>query len=294
MAKGIIAIVITLALRSAGAHADSAAMPAVTPIQANLTGDLALRVLHPGSIVHAQVSVEWSSSDCLLRKGAILEGQVLSVVPHSKTVQDSEISLAFTRAQCGHRDMSTLDLTLVAVAAPPAHRDMGILDAPLPMGSSGKGGITSLKMAQMTMNMPAAQTGLDLPELAAFKVGDVVGISRLRLAIRVGRESGSILRMKGRDVSLDAHTMFLLVPTQSMFSLVPGVKPAAEHPKPAGAAVDAGPPPAPELPPPAADDLDRCTPASCDAALASGTALDVGNAAASISIRQLGYIPRHN
>src|SRR5579871_6152308 len=160
MAKGIIAIVITLALRSAGAHADSAAMPAVTPIQANLTGDLALRVLHPGSIVHAQVSVEWSSSDCLLRKGAILEAHVVSVVQHSKTVQDSEISLAFTRAQCGHRDMSSLDLTLVAVAAPAVHQDLGILSAPMPVGTAGTGGITALKMSQMSMSLPLAATGI--------------------------------------------------------------------------------------------------------------------------------------
>ena len=222
MASRIIAIAITLALWSAAARANSAAMSSITPVQAKLIGDLAARLLQPGSIVHAQVAMEWSGTDCLLRKGAILEGHVLSVVPHSKTIQDSEISVAFTRAQCGQRDMSALDLTLVAVAAPPVRQDLGILDAPLPLGTGGKGGITSLKMAQMGLSLPMAATGLDIPQLAAFKVGDVVGINRLKLSIRIGRESGSVLKMKGRDVSLEAHTMLLFVPTQSMLSLDPG------------------------------------------------------------------------
>lgn len=293
MTRRIIAIAISLALWSTGARANSAAMPVTTPVQAKLTGDLALRFLHAGSLVHAQVEVEWSGGDCLLRKGAILEGQVLSVVPHSKTVQDSEVSLAFTRAQCGHPDMTALNLTIVAVAAPPAHRDLGILDAPLPMGTtSGQGGITALKMSQMGLRLPAASTGLDMPELAAFKVGDVVGISRLKLSIRVGRESGSVLRMKGRDLSLEAHTMLLLVPSESMFSADAGGGAVKESLRPSGAAVDAVPAPAPELPPPPVDDIDGCTAARCDPALSSGKAIDVGKAAAGISIRQLGYLPR--
>ena len=295
MSKRIIAIAVTLALWSTGARADSAAMASITPVQATLTGDLATRLLQPGSIVHAQVAVEWTGGDCVLRKGAILEGHVLSVISHSKTVQDSEVSLAFTQAQCGHRDMSALDLTLVAVSAPPAHRDLGILNAPLPMGTTaGQGGIISLKMAQMGVNLPAASMGLDMPELAAFKVGDVVGISRLRLSIRIGRESGSVLKMKGRDVSLEAHTMLLFVPTQSMLSSDPGAGGVKESLPPAHAAADGVPPPAPELPPPPVDEIDRCTPGQCSAALSTGNAIDVGKAAASISIGQLGYIPRPN
>lgn len=292
MIKRIIAIAIPLVLWSTGARADSASMSSATPIQAELSGDLAARFLHQGSIVHAKVAVEWNGPDCFLRKGAILEGHVLSVVPHSKTVPDSEVSVAFTQAQCGRQNMSALDLTLVAVAAPPAHRDLGILDAPLPMGTSGKGGITSLKMAQMGLIMPAAGTGLDMPQLPAFKVGDVIGISRLKLAIRVGRESGSVLRMKGQDVSLDAHTMFLLVPTQNVFSVVPGAAQPRESSQPASAAIAPVPAPVPELPPPPVDDIAHCTPAPCDAALSSGNAIDVGKTAISISIRELGYVPR--
>src|SRR5579871_5488772 len=137
MARRIGAITIALALWSIAVVPGSGARPGVTPVEANLTGDLAARLLHPGSIIHAQVAVEWSGPDCLLRKGAILEGQVLSVVRHSKTAQDSEVSVAFTRAQCGHKDMSDFDLTLVGVAAPPVHQDLGILDDPLPITTGG-------------------------------------------------------------------------------------------------------------------------------------------------------------
>ena len=294
MTRRTIAIAIPLALWSIGALADSAILPAVTPIEAKLTGDLAARLLHPGSIVHAQVAVEWSGPDCLLRKGAILEGQVLSVVLHSKTVQESEISLTFTRAQCGHKDMSALDLTLVGVAAPPTHQDLGILEDPLPITTGGAGAIASLKMAQTGWSVPAATSGWDMPELASFKVGDVVGISRLKLGFRSGRESGSVLRMKGRDVSLDAHTMFLFVPTQSMFSADPGAGRGQGSVQPTSAAVATVPAPAPELPSPAADAFDLSTPATGDSALSPGNAVDVGKATSAISIRELGYLPRPN
>ena len=293
MTRRTIAIAITLALWSTGARATSAAMPAVTPVQAKLTGDLALRFLHPGSLIHAQVATEWNGADCFLRKGAILEGQVLSVVPHSKTVQDSEVHLAFTRAQCGQPDMSALDLTIVAVAAPPVHQDHGILDAPLPMVSmGGQGGIISLKMAQMGLRLPTASTGLDMPELAGLKVGDVMGISRLKLSMRAGGENSSVLTMKGRDVSLEAQTMLLLVPTQSMFSPSPGAPQGNAIAQPTRTSIDAVPAPAPELPPPPADDVDRCTLGSCDAPLSSGNMIEAGKASAAISIRELGYIPR--
>jgi hypothetical protein len=183
MSKRMIAIAITLGVWPIGVRAESAPIPSVTPVRAMLTGEVASRFQQPGTIVHAQVAVEWSGPGCLLRKGAILEGQILSVVRHSKTVQKSEISLAFTRAQCGHRDMSALNLTLVAVAAPPPQQDLGILNSPLPLGNAGNGPVSSLKMSERSLSESMATIGRDGPQLANLKAGDVVGISRLKLTI---------------------------------------------------------------------------------------------------------------
>lgn len=294
MIKRITVMAVSVALSLSAVRAHAGGKPSITPVQAKLTGDLAARLLQPGSIVHAQVAVEWTGSACLLRKGAILEGHVVSVVTHSRSVQDSELSIAFTRAQCGRQDLSALDLSLVGVAAPPEHQDLGILDSPIPlMIGSGAGAIATLKMAQTSVNMPLMANGLDMPQLTSFKIGDVVGISRLKLSNLIGPQTASVLRMKGRDVSLEKDTLLLFVPTQSMIPVHPpaGQLNPASTPTP-GSAAAAPPPPVPELPPPPDDDVDLCTATQCNTALPSAKAVDVGNPASGISIRELGYTPR--
>src|SRR5580704_6318589 len=80
--------------------ADSVPRSAVTPIDAHLLSDIRARQLKVGESVFARVDGRWESAECVLRDGAILEGHVLAVVAHTKTEANSEVTLAFTKAQC--------------------------------------------------------------------------------------------------------------------------------------------------------------------------------------------------
>jgi hypothetical protein len=64
-----------LVLFCATASAEKIAKPGANPIQAELMGDLHARLLKVGQTVFAHVTIEWRSPGCLLRNGAVLEGQ---------------------------------------------------------------------------------------------------------------------------------------------------------------------------------------------------------------------------
>jgi hypothetical protein len=122
-------------------------------------------------------------------------------------------------------------------------------------------------------------------------MGEVYGIRGLKLSVGTGPENSSILTSNNRDVSLEKHSLLLLIPAQGTF-------PRAT----AGSSVDervapSGPPKtsveriaAPPRPP--VDDIDLCAPPQCNVALPSGNANEAEHAAATISIRELGYAPR--
>ena len=79
-------LITVLALCCTPAFAESATKPGITPVQAELSSDLNARLLKVGATVFARVAVDWQSSGCVLRTGAIIEAHVLSVVPHTKSV----------------------------------------------------------------------------------------------------------------------------------------------------------------------------------------------------------------
>jgi hypothetical protein len=129
-----------------------------------------------------------------------------------------------------------------------------------------------------------------------MQIGDVFGIRGLQLSVGAGPGNKSTLLMnKSHDVSLDRHSVLLLVPIRGVF---PGVAASPATPQPASAetattsnSIASRPEvPAPAAPP--ADDIDQCEPPQCNIALPSGDASDAENPAASFSIRQLGYSPR--
>src|ERR1700761_3583574 len=135
MKMWIPALAIVLALCWVTVSAEKIAKPGVTPIQAELMADLHARLLKVGGTVFARVTVDWKSSGCELRNGAILEAHVVSVVPRIKPAKGSEVGLTFTRAQCGELKMSPFAMLLSAVAAPPENSDLGILSENLPVKS---------------------------------------------------------------------------------------------------------------------------------------------------------------
>jgi hypothetical protein len=216
------------------------------------------------------------------------------VVPRIKPAKGSEVGLAFTEAECGELKMGSYGLLLSAVAAPPENSDLGVLSNDLPVrslsGLSGEMVLNSMRV-QSTVHLRLESQIYLFPLVPRMQMGDVYGIRGLKLSVGTGPENSSILTSNNRDVSLEKHSLLLLIPAQGTF-------PRAT----AGSSVDervapSGPPKtsveriaAPPRPP--VDDIDLCAPPQCNVALPSGNANEAEHAAATISIRELGYAPR--
>jgi hypothetical protein len=295
MKMRILGLAAAVALCWATASAEKIAKPGITPIQAELMADLHARLLKVGGTVYARVTVDWKGPSCVLRNGAILEAHVVSVVPRIKPAKGSEVGLAFAKAQCGELKMGPFELLLSAVAAPPENSDLGILSENLPVkslsGLTGEMALNSMR-ASLSVNLQMESQVYLFPLVPRMQMGDVYGIRGLKLSVGTGPENSSILTSKDRDVSLEKHSLLLLVPAQGAF-------PRAA----AGSSVDdrVGPPGSTEtkveriaapLPRPPVEDIDLCVPPQCNVALPSGNASEAEHAAATISIRELGYASR--
>ncbi len=273
------------------------AKPAITPIQAELIADMHARLLKPGGAVYARVTAEWHSAECPLGIGATLEGHVVDVVPHVKAPKGtmpkvSTVSVAFTGAQCGGPAMHPYSLLLSAMAAPPHDQDLGIMSDMLPvtvMGGSAQPGEQRLESVHTAgyMNYDFQTEIYKFPVVPQMQMGYVSGIRGLKLSVGTGEENSTVLIEKDRDVSLEKHTLMLLIPTEGVIPRMV-VDPKGVQPLPVAAhAADAAKPVAPPI-----DDVDLCKPPQCSEALPAGDAVDASSAATTFSIQQIGYATR--
>jgi hypothetical protein len=297
MKMRILALAAAVALCLATASAEKLAKPGADPVEAELMADLHARLLKVGETVYARVKVEWRSPSCDLKNGAVLEAHVVSVVPSIKPVKASEVGLAFTRAQCGNMKMGPFNLVLSAVAAPPENSDLGVLSYSLPVqamsGINGQIILNSVRISSdSTLNTASPEIFLE-PLIPRMEMGDVYHVRGLKLSVGTGPENSSILTSKNHDVSLEKHSLLMLVPARWTVSEPSGEavtgRPESSEP---GARIPAVARAASMPPPPPVNDIDLCVPPQCNVALPSGNANDAGHAAASISIRELGYSPR--
>jgi hypothetical protein len=277
------------------------APPSIVAVEAELIGDVNARLLKVGATIFARVTADWHGTDCVLRNGAILEAHVLSITPYRENAKFSEVDLAFTGAQCGELKMGGFPLLLAAMAAPPRNSDMGVLSSPLPISTMGRPngqGVAAFKAMQMSgsINMHVDAQLNQLPATSSMRIGEVSGIRGLKLGVGTGPDNSSVLTSKGHDVSLEKHTLLLLVPAQGTYPRAE-MNPDAAQPAPADTSGVVRSTPAattaaemPILPP--IDDLDLCAPPQCNVALPPGTEKDGAKPGATISIRQLGYSPR--
>ena len=287
--------------------ATKVAEPGVTPIQAELMADLNARLLKVGTPVYARVVVDWTGTGCVLRKGAVLEAHVVAVSPYNRSTKLSELDLAFTQAQCAAPRMSALDLLLAAMAAPPRPMDLGILSDPVPMSTSYSGpnsqaALSSLRAMQISSNvnlkLGVDSSGYDFTDLPRMHMGDVSGIHGLTLKVGSGAGNASSLASRGHDVSLERHTLLLLVPSQGLYPRSESETAPAASPN----GPPTPPPSAPDVPaaagaarsanPLRTDDIDLCDPAHCNVDLQTGDEIDSGKAGLSFSPQQLGYASR--
>jgi hypothetical protein len=219
---------------------------------------------------------------------------VVSVVPRIKPAKGSEVGLAFTKAQCGELKMGPFELLLSAVAAPPQNSDLGIVSENLPVkslsGLTGEMALNSMRVSLATNLQMESQIYL-FPLVPRMQMGDVYGIRGLKLSVGTGPENSSILTSNNRDVALEKHSLLLLVPAQGTFPRASAGSIVDERVAPNGPTeTSGGRISAPSRPP--VDDIDLCAPPQCNVALPSGNAAGAEHAAATISIRELGYAPR--
>jgi hypothetical protein len=302
MTMRVPALAIAAALCGAPLLAETAARTEVVPIQAELIADMHVHLIKVGAPVFARVTADWHGADCVLNSGSILEGRAVSVTARTRTVKNSELDLAFSKAQCGQPKMGAFQLMLVAMAAPPEDSDLGIMSDDLPImtvgaGPSTYGAIMGAKVAQAGAITMQVNTQFDHAPIAPrLKMGEVAGIRGLKLSVGTGPESSSVLTLAGHDVSLERHTVLLLVPAQGTIPREANASSVAHVPVEAGGTPGAGPdatvssPLAP--PPPPADDIDTCEPPQCSVDAANAESAASGTSTASISIRGLGYAPR--
>jgi len=229
----------------------------------------------------------------------MIEGRVVTVTPPTKTVKGSELSIVFTRAQCGELKMGDFGFLLAAVSAPPESYDLGVLTAPMQMPTSARSGTTSGQTALQNFKSMQFESSFNLrlnmgtqtTPIPQMQMGDVVGIKHLKLSVGTGPANSSVLSSKDHDVALETHSVMLLVPTQGTFPRA-AVTPGSPQPAiVASHAAVAAPGPA-EIAPPPPDEVNLCEPPRCSLALSSDNSSDAGDAAASISINQLGYMSR--
>ncbi len=287
------------ALNCAGAFADNAPKAGVTPVEAQLMADVRAHQLKVGQPVYARVDTPWKGTDCSLRSGAILEGQVIAVVPHTKAETNSVLTLAFTKAQCNGMKMDNFKLILSAVAAPPSNLDSEDLSDMLPVISGSSGVDDTLMMSSGTEALirpqkPGMNGMIDtqniLPRLPPMKMGDVVGLRGLKLSLGSGPDFNTMLTQANHDLTMISHTVFLLVPPQAALPVAHFVR-VAGQPATAGSAGEGETTDANLVAPapPPVNDIDTCVPPQCDVALPPGNAISGGEKPDSISISQLGY-----
>jgi hypothetical protein len=284
----------------AAVHAASGKSAAFTPIHAELVGPMDARFLKPGSPLLLKVKDAWQNDDCSLREGSILKGHVVAANVSSKEDRISKVALLVDEAECNGQTLVPMPLAVAAMMAPDPMETGNMQEyAPLnegPVATGGGAGSGTSSMRSVSAAAIIAQNSampVDAPKRMAL--GDVIGLSGLKLSVGTGPEYSSVLSDKGRNVSLHRDTQFVLVPE----ALIRRAEPAAEavpiH-RDGAATATAQPVRAdlPKLPPkPSEPDVEVCEPPSCSMALPAADTAGEGHAAKSFSLRELGYAPRY-
>ena len=267
------------------------------PIQAELIGRLNVRHLASGATVFAKVTADWIGPDCVLRRDAILEGQVEIAIPQARGTHGSTLALAFTRAQCNGVDLKPFEMVLGAVAAAPLEFTNITNSAHFPssfsnphpsgmtagFGSAGTGDLS-------TTHLEFTGVRHSFPMRSNLEPGAVIEIKGLKLQVGTGPNRSSVLTSRDHDVFLNVFTQFLLVPASLAFLPVASQLGASGS---EGDLVLSRPMRSPTVPaPPPPDNFETCAPPGCAIDLPETVNDTAGQAASTIAIGSIGYAPR--
>ena len=290
------------------------------PVQAEFLTNLDVRHLATGKTTFALVTQDWNGPDCVLRKGAVLEGTVEESIPRVGRSQ-SKLALSFRRAQCNGPEMQPIDLVLTVIAQAPADwsrvpnaqfnmtmemptprviaPSYGVsVSAPSLTQTSPTTGLTSSTNDYAFSRMALAQLQLSaidhhFPARKNILPGDVLDMKGLHLDIGTGPNRSSVISSKSRDVILAEFTQILLVPPGRAFVSPPTRAAAGIVPQRAGDASAAQPAVVtPAMPPPR--EIDICAAPGCAVDLPV-TAQELRNqSTSSLATRVLGFTRRAN
>ena len=225
MKPHLLGLVLAAGVCCGSIYAEPLLKPTVTAVEAELMADMEARHLQPGKILYAKVTLDWNGLGCVLRKGAILEAEVVAVVPHTSASKESEVALAFSTGQCGNSAEQPLALNLAAISVPPV--DDSALSMDMPSGQIGQSAPTATDPnAGQTIQGPTsgfrslissnAEIWSQMQHWFApdgtLRAGTVKGIRGVKLSVGTGPRNSSVLSAKDRNVALDKHTLLLLVP----------------------------------------------------------------------------------
>ncbi len=296
-------ILISVVTSAPAARKHASETPAFAPIHAELVALLDARFLKPGSPLLLRVKDAWQNGDCKLREGSILKGHVVDANVSSKEDRISKVAMVLDEAQCNGPALVPMPLAVAAIMArDPAEfgntQEYAPLNA-LPVAIRGASGTGPLSLSSAAVVAENSATRIDSAK--QISLGDVVGLSGLKLSVGTGPEQSTVLFAKGHNVSLQRYTQFVLVPA-ALIAHETAAAPAA----PASTVATAAGPATPAAssveavrsdtqPPPAAPepDVEVCAPPSCNVAVPDAATTAEVHAEKSFPLRELGYAPRY-
>ena len=207
-------VLISMVTSAPAARKHASETPAVAPIHAELVALLDARFLKAGSPLLLRVKEAWQSGDCKLREGSILKGHVVDANVSSKEDRISKVALVLDEAQCNGPALVPMPLAVAAIMArDPAEfgntQEYSPLNA-LPVAIRGASGTGPLSLSSAAVVAENSATRIDSSK--QISLGDVVGVSGLKLSVGTGPEQSTVLSAKGHNVSLQRYTQFVLVP----------------------------------------------------------------------------------
>lgn len=276
--------------------AQSSEPPQQGPVQAEFLTHFNVRHLAPGATVFARVTLDWSSPDCVLRQGSILEAKIEIAQPR-KVRGESKLALSFNKAQCNGAEMHPLDLMLAAVADAPAdwvNAPDSQFSMPMSFSNPHGNGLPGFGAAgigdQYISHLELRGIIHRFPMRPDLQPGAIIGLKGMKLDLGTGPNHSSILSTRRGDVSLGAFTQILLVPTSAALRAATQFL-SKRGEETTGTAAPAGPPALPVAP---TNDLDVCAPPGCAVDLPVSRPELEGHNATSIALRPLGYTRRSN
>ena len=293
--QAVATLLLGLSLSAAYCQAPAPPPPNPGPVQAELIAPLNVRHLVRGTFVFARVTLDWKGLGCALRTGATLEATV-EAADRRNGHSESQVALAFNRAQCGGPDLKPLHLLLAAVAQPPMNWENApnaSLSAPLLFATNagtvnpGMGRIVggAFTIPQMELRGITHR----FPMSAKVQPGDVIDIRGMKLGLGTGPNRSSVITTKDRDVSLDMYTQILLVPAALVYAPDSNAFASPGSEAASGSASEATAVPSPRVPD---NDLEVCAPPGCAVDLPVTPSELEGRKSAEIPVRPLGYEPR--